>query len=368
MKKIMKSIFSIKNENFHKVLTIGGIKFKIRNKYKELSKLYFKQIEHLKYENRIKIFSHWQDDNYIFCDSLLDAFIRQTSSKVFHHMCEEYFFNKDLKDFHNQEILIYLASLIEQEKIDEAKILLGKYVVLHNNKDIWRFLLVSKFAKAHNITDKNIEKTCCVFDKLKESRKNKLFEKVIEGKTVAVVGNSPSGEGKNKGHEIDSHDIVIRFNNYKTKGYEEDYGSKTDIWVKCSSDDIDHNIRNENLQLIVYEPDYIHYPIIDGYLEVLTNSSINIDYFDYQDHVPLRKTLNIFPSSGLVTIEKILKLSVKAVNFYGFSFQQEKQEGCAIHYFKDKNEQDTIRRSSWHSYNEESKYLKQIIGVFSEKL
>ena len=44
---------------------------------------------------------------------------------------------------------------------------------------------------------------------------------------IAIVGNSPILLEKEYGNEIDSHDIVIRFNNYKTEGYEKHCGSKT---------------------------------------------------------------------------------------------------------------------------------------------
>jgi len=46
-----------------------------------------------------------------------------------------------------------------------------------------------------------------------------------------VVGNSPKEIGKKQGALIDSFDIVVRFKNYITEDYEEDYGSKTDVWA-----------------------------------------------------------------------------------------------------------------------------------------
>lgn len=53
---------------------------------------------------------------------------------------------------------------------------------------------------------------------------NKIFEPY---KSIAVVGNGPCELGQCRGYEIDEHDYVIRFNNYKIDGYQEDYGSKT---------------------------------------------------------------------------------------------------------------------------------------------
>lgn len=57
------------------------------------------------------------------------------------------------------------------------------------------------------------------------------FFKFFENKTVAIVGNATSLLGKKYGKQIDSHDIVIRFN----RGYiinEEAQGVKTTVWAK----------------------------------------------------------------------------------------------------------------------------------------
>lgn len=48
------------------------------------------------------------------------------------------------------------------------------------------------------------------------------------GKTVAVVGNGVFKE--KKGEEIDSHDVVVRINNFVIDGYEELVGSKVSFW------------------------------------------------------------------------------------------------------------------------------------------
>jgi len=50
--------------------------------------------------------------------------------------------------------------------------------------------------------------------------------------TVAVVGNAPFA--RQYGGLIDECDVVIRFNEFKIKGYEALVGSKTTIWCSCS--------------------------------------------------------------------------------------------------------------------------------------
>lgn len=62
------------------------------------------------------------------------------------------------------------------------------------------------------------------------------FRNYLKEKRIAVVGNSGCELGKNKGQEIDNHDIVIRFNNYPIdEELFNDYVKKTSIWFRNSS-------------------------------------------------------------------------------------------------------------------------------------
>ena len=68
-------------------------------------------------------------------------------------------------------------------------------------------------------------------------------EKLLDGKSVAIVGNSGKLLHKRHGEAIDSHDAVIRFNWAPTEGYEAQVGSKTTIrlsnthYLKAVTDD-----------------------------------------------------------------------------------------------------------------------------------
>ena len=323
-------------------------------------------IDRLNHINTIQTFGFYNGDDFVKSYSLGESFVRQIDNDDFYRLCNKYFAFRELKEFHPHEVLIYINACLNTNRIEKAQNLLNEFVNIFGLDEIWRFLPVAKFAKEQGITDENIEKAAFVFNKLEENRKNKLFEKLVEGKTIAVVGNGPSEIGKGKGAEIDSHDIVIRINNYQTKGFEQDYGSKTDIWVKCSSDDIEHELRDENIQLIVYEPDYKRHVVIDGYMEALNDSLREIDYFDYEDHVKLRKKLNLFPSTGLVLAEKLLTCcNVAKLDLYGFSFLADcKNKNMKIHYYNtDKCEIEAKKRCSHHSFQKESEYLRKALNV-----
>lgn len=49
-------------------------------------------------------------------------------------------------------------------------------------------------------------------------------------KKIIIVGNGSSLLSRKNGSLIDSFDVIVRFNSYKIKGYEEYVGKKTNIW------------------------------------------------------------------------------------------------------------------------------------------
>lgn len=71
-----------------------------------------------------------------------------------------------------------------------------------------------------------------IYNHIRKSEKENLFAEIIKNKSIALVGNGPQQNGRKTGKEIDSHNIVIRFNRFANEEqYKEDLGEKTDIWV-----------------------------------------------------------------------------------------------------------------------------------------
>lgn len=64
------------------------------------------------------------------------------------------------------------------------------------------------------------------------NHKNSFLDKK---KSICLVGSSPDIIGSNKGKEIDKFDTIIRFNDVKIEGFENDIGKKTDILVMNSA-------------------------------------------------------------------------------------------------------------------------------------
>lgn len=265
--------------------------------------------------------------------------------------------------------LIYISSLYERNNFDLAQDILIKYVEKYKFLDIHRFPFVSKFAKQIGITnnDNDIEKTIFISNKLDESIENKIFENAIKGKSIAVVGNGPQELGKGKGYEIDSHDIVIRFNNFNTNGFEKDYGSKTDIFIRNASIELKDVDRQFN-KICVWEPDFYHFIIpqyiLDRLYADIVNNKFQTTYLNYEMHnIPkIESDIKTNLTSGTLIIYflfKINKISIKDI--YGFSFIKNDYDSNSYHYYPDKL--DYGDASKWHEINNEILFLRKLFNL-----
>lgn len=89
--------------------------------------------------------------------------------------------------------------------------------------------------------------------------KQKLFHKVW-AKRCVIVSSAGSMVGSNLGEFIDNHDIVMRFNNAPTIGYETDVGNKTTIRivnsqvVSKSSFNFLNSSLFKNISMVAWDP------------------------------------------------------------------------------------------------------------------
>ncbi len=265
--------------------------------------------------------------------------------------------------------LIYTSILLEKGNETLANEIWKRYLQTYPERLEWlhRYIIVSKFATQQGVTNENIVKAAAIYDELTNSRKEKAFENLlINAKSIAIVGNGPSEKGLKRGKEIDEHDIVIRFNNFTTYGYEEDYGNKTNVWIKCSNDDVKHAKDICNYQMIVYEADYMHHPMEHNYHNYIYHDmqqGVKTDHFDYDLHMELRKLLGGFPSTGLLTVWLVAKLGLMyKTDIYGFSFLQKQITPYASHYFNDRDKQAALKKSSHHNFDFESNFVRGLLS------
>ena len=167
--------------------------------------------------------------------------------------------------------------------------------------------------------------------------------------SCAVVGNSPIILEKEYGDDIDSHDVIIRFNIAETEGYEKHVGSKRNIrFMNCHpilcAIDPSHLINHTE-----FFPEYNN-----QYIQKLTNETIWLKSLpNFNDSVKLYKymtlnkgnkikhicsewlanhtnTLGGDPTMGYLGIQYALE-NFDKVSCYGFSFFQDPSK---FHYFE----------------------------------
>lgn len=284
----------------------------------KLKKVYFCGIQiYKKYLNR-----YYQEDGYRI-DSIYSniGFTNELNQKL-----ELIFQSFDTCiNYDNKIWLIYLHSLIEQGRIEDAELFLNRYVYYFGQVDFEAILLIAKFVYDRGYKSDVIKRSAEIYDHI---TKNILNKNIFEGKTIAVVGNSGCELGKNKGKEIDSHNIVIRFNSYpEDKKWLNDYGSKTNIWIRNISPDAKQKNDMDRFDYIIQHENIIHRTLDKKNLDLIykTYSCVKDKYFVVPDELrfELAKKSGIYrPTSGCTILWTLYKLlgSLKGVDVYGFSF------------------------------------------------
>lgn len=140
---------------------------------------------------------------------------------------------------------------------------------------------------------------------------------------IVLVGNAPID--RELGKEIDSHEYVVRFNDYRIRGYESVVGEKTDIWVSCG-DYADVNTAEfkevwipiaHNLHGVAFYQDVMR--LFKG------NDFENLTFIPKSFCDDVAKKVGYkhrWPSTGLIAIEWALK-KFGEVDLAGFTFYAE---------------------------------------------
>jgi hypothetical protein len=166
------------------------------------------------------------------------------------------------------------------------------------------------------------------------------FRSLVEANagSICVVGNAPAEVGRGLGNKIDSHALVIRFNNYSMEpAYWSDYGRKTDVWVRGS-----HylNILRRT------EERYAHTVIADDMYWRTPNGQDNlIDGMLFKRRIedaPRRLLTDLVlelgarPSSGIIILAWLKQIlgTLDGVSVFGFALSD--QLKGLRHYFADR--------------------------------
>lgn len=282
------------------------------------------------YENRKKIFEYalQVDQNQKYMEHLAKNIFNQWEwegpSLNMLERCEQVLNTNDVaKQIRKKIYLIYISSLLELKNQTKAQEILEEYISEYEKQDIHLFYPVALLADKLEVGNEKIHKAAIVCKVIFQNEN--LLETYIAGKNVAIVGSGPYELGKNKGKEIDHHDVVIRFNDYRTKGFERDYGIKTTVWVR--------NIDTENggckdrlndingFDLIVLETNIWRFSIPEIFLETFYQYAVKEPQKLYmlKRRDEMIKDMGCFPTSGGLTLYNILMEDSKTIDVYGFS-------------------------------------------------
>lgn len=160
----------------------------------------------------------------------------------------------------------------------------------------------------------------------------------FKDKSVIIVGNSPAILSQKKGSEIDNFDIVIRFNRFCTKGFEEHTGVKTDIWnINYRTLQLaKHGFENKAKKIFVHGTYENFDHEIEKYAKLLSKiKNIPNCYLIKREQLSITKEkndTNYLLTSGLQTIIILLEIcDVPELFITGFDFLKDKNN---LHYFE----------------------------------
>lgn len=275
--------------------------------------------------------------------------------------------SRALKVFHKNIWLIYICCLLEKGEKNNANSVLNRYLHIYGTENIELYLPVANLAFEKGICNDDISISARIFNIFEKSRKNNLFMNYIRGKSIAIVGNGPQELNRKKGKEIDAHDVVIRFNYYKQQGFEEDYGTKTDIWVK--NHEIQATKISNDVDFVVLKLDYWHSAVNLDRLKLNLKNVNNVDCIQMQHKKISRLYMEDIlhdPTLGFYVITSIFKEfgNFNNIDFYGFSFLEEGFRPCA-HFYENRSEKEYETIQKFHKFKEETEILKKLVSTYT---
>tara|TARA_B100001250_G_scaffold169750_1_gene146204 strand:+ start:37686 stop:38429 length:744 start_codon:yes stop_codon:yes gene_type:complete len=165
------------------------------------------------------------------------------------------------------------------------------------------------------------------------------LSKLLEGKSIAIVGPSPHLTNLGLGKRIDSYDIVIRINEILSKKSSKDYGSKNDlIFVNLNDDFLDAfkgmvelNLdKVKDVSLFVSPRNSLHISTENRFeldekknvFKQYKKLNLNNDFYHIGDekNKELESKVTSYPSTGLLALMLISEVNFSELYVCGFSF------------------------------------------------
>ncbi|MBU2925113.1 glycosyltransferase family 29 protein [Colwellia sp. 1_MG-2023] len=269
------------------------------------------------------------------------------------------------KNYNQRWYISFTLYLFKHVNKDRISLAFDSINEARTDTTIARFFpeLTNKFPCEYSYLSESFRKTQVIRQSV--IHKHEEFLAYIKGKSIAIVGNSPSELGKGHGKEIDSYDVVIRFNNYSTEAkYADDYGRKVNVWA------ITPGIESLNYQEAFYEYDFVMSPKLglqlhEERLSIIYNYIIAGGNYFQIDTIDCRRYSDlIIPSVGLYVLHFLMKnkASIGNVGVYGFSPKTATKDNR--HYFTG----DPVPTSKvrFHDWDREELCINHLKNTFKE--
>lgn len=240
---------------------------------------------------------------------------------------------------------IYLTSLLHLAREEDILRAKHKIIQLKEFGILPYFLELNKFAIdiAHIAPNDAMSKSHDAIAAVSSFKKIDFFwQNNCSSKTISIDGNAPVD--KHNGINIDRSEMVLRFNNFRIKGYEKYIGTKTDVW--CHICDIRPSPTMfplyDSIKINILTDNPLNVPVGNNFLNIACNLNKEFYYIPQETITELTKTLKAIPSSGtrlLMSLDKARAMHNIKCSIYGFSFINSKfNENKFDHYFEVKTE------------------------------
>lgn len=193
------------------------------------------------------------------------------------------------------------------------------------------------------------------------SRLEALFRDDLD--QICVVGNGPNEKGRARGAFVDSHSLVVRFNEY-TVDQAGDYGTRTDVWVVNKGLLSVPRLKRERLSVpywicasnnYQYKGEKAHSEMFEPWI-----SGGHLGVIPPEVFQELIQRCDCLPSSGLAFLYWMYRTSgtrIDSQRLLGFSHLE--GVGFGTHYFEREDADDPSRHI--HDWDAEMDVFKEIL-------
>tara|TARA_R110002126_G_scaffold5401_5_gene28547 strand:- start:3714 stop:4448 length:735 start_codon:yes stop_codon:yes gene_type:complete len=166
-----------------------------------------------------------------------------------------------------------------------------------------------------------------------------FYESLIKGKNIALVGPGKNLISKNKGVEIDGHDLVVRTNRgcELIEKYRRDLGTRTDILYSCLIEQNENaGYWDESVIVDMYGVKYlcttpdmsmkgiarktVLHSMVDKKKYEKMEKIIPCRIVDHMFFTKIALEIECRPTTGYIAIYDILRHNPKNLSIYGFDF------------------------------------------------